>query len=219
MCSSCNTEIDGYGTKNVCTYSGATADQTELDYKVDIIDNALGFRIKDDGSIGYRLLTYTGTCINSGTSTTYVSGMTIQEEYSLSGMVEEYAWTNVVIRYVADYLEDCQLINTQPRKGRLMFYINGYLKFVVNDFNEFIGKKLNEYYEKQIGVPFNFSLGGGSQGLVESQTFDGLDFNDRGLLIEENFAGTFIGKISKFKFYICPLSYEGIQEKYGDMWN
>ena len=84
----------------------------------------------------------------------------------------------------------------------------------LSDFDEIIGRRLNEYYAKQVGVPFNFSLGGGSQGLLESQTFDGLDMADRNLPIETNFAGTFIGDISQFKFNICDLSYCDILYNY-----
>jgi len=63
-------------------------------------------------------------------------------------------------------------------------------------------------------VPFNFSLGGGSQGLMESQTFDGLDPNDRNLPIQTNFAGSFIGSIAQFKFNICELKYCNIIQNY-----
>ena len=95
-----------------------------------------------------------------------------------------------------------------------MFYVNSRLKFTVDNFPEFIAKRLDEHYLKQVGVPFNFSLGGGSQGLIDSQTFDGLDMADRGLPIEKNFAGTFIGDISQFKFNICDLTYADIQYNY-----
>ena len=95
-----------------------------------------------------------------------------------------------------------------------MFYIDAKLKYVVNDFPEFMAKRLDEYKAKQVGVPFNFSLGGGSQGLIDSQTFDGLDQADRGLPIEENFAGSFIGGISQFKFNICDLNYSQILYNY-----
>ena len=61
-----------------------------------------------------------------------------------------------------------------------MFYVDGRLKFVVDDFKEFVSKRLNEYKDKQLGVPFNISLGGGSQGLLESMTFDGQDPDDLG---------------------------------------
>ena len=111
-------------------------------------------------------------------------------------------------------MDPCDLKIKGPRKGKIMFYVNGRLKYVANDIPETVGRRLNEYYLKQVGVPFNFSLGGGSQGLLESQTFDGLDMADRGLSIEKNFAGTFIGSISQFRFNICDLNYCDIQNNY-----
>ena len=214
-CNACGGPGDGLGNETVCSFGGFTSLEDELDYKLDIIDNALGFRIKDDGSIGYRLLSHTGHCVTSTTGVkTYVSGVTVEEGYSIAGVVKPDEWSYIAIRFVMENKDDCTLKTANPRKGRLMFYINGKLKYVVEEFDEFIGKRLNEYKDKQIGVPFNMSLGGGSQGLVESQTFDGLDPNDRNLLIETNFAGTFIGGISQFKFSICDLSYEDIQNNY-----
>lgn len=210
-CNSCGGNHDGYGINTICSFSGFTKPTTVLDYKLDIIDNALGFRIKDDGSIGYRLLTVTASCIND----VYLSGYTIQEEYSASGMVSDDQWTNITIKFISnEYLSDCELTNHPVRKGRLMFYVNGYLKFVVRDFNEFIAKRLNDYKDKQVGVPFNFSIGGGTQGLLESQTFDGRDPNDMELPIENNFAGSFIGYISDFKFYICDVPFIDISDNY-----
>jgi len=213
-CSSCCGPMDNLGNETVCSFSGFTSPLIELDYKVDIIDNALGFRIKDDGSIGYRLLTVTGTCITSGFSKTYISGVTIEEKYSASGMVSADTWSYIAIRFITDFQDECQLKTSKPRKGKLMFYINGRLKFIVEEFDEFVARRLHEYKDKQVGVPFNFSLGGGSQGLVESQTFDGLDVADRGLPIETNFAGSFIGGISQFKFNICDLAFCDIQHNY-----
>ena len=214
-CSACSGPNDNLGNETICSFSGFTEPITELDNKVDVIDNALGFRIKDDGSIGYRLLTYTGQCITAETGQrTYVSGVTVEEGYSQPNMVSPNEWSYIVIRFVMDFKSDCDLKDAKPRKGKLMFYVNGKLKYVVNEFDEFIARRLNEYKDKQIGVPFNFSLGGGSQGLIDSQTFDGLDPNDRNLLIEQNFAGTFIGGISQFKFNICDLSYTDIQNNY-----
>jgi hypothetical protein len=56
-------------------FFGFSQDQTELNYNLDIIDNAIGFRIKDDGRIiGYRLLTVTGKCSDDRV---YSSGITI----------------------------------------------------------------------------------------------------------------------------------------------
>ena len=91
-----------------------------------------------------------------------------------------------------------------------MFYVNCKLKAVFNDVDELVARRLDEYYDKQLGVPFNFSLGGGSQGLLESMTFDGQDPADLSLKIEQNFAGSFIGLMSSFKFYICDLNWNDI---------
>jgi hypothetical protein len=214
-CGACCGPNDNLGNQTVCSYSGRSTTQTQLDYNIDVIDNALGFRIKDDGSIGYRLLTVTGTCYTASTGERlYQSGVTVHEEYSEPNMVNPNAWSYVVIRYVTEYKNQCDLKITKPRKGKLMFYVNARLKFVVDEFPEFVAKRLNEYKSKQVAVPFNFSLGGGSQGLLESQTFDGLDMDDRGLPIETNFAGTFIGGISQFKFNICDLDFANIQYNY-----
>lgn len=206
ICSSC-AKTDGYGRETICTYSGDTEDMLILDKDADIVDNALGFRIKDDGSIGYRLLKVSSVC--SGTN--IITGVTVEEKYSEAGLITEDEWTRVTIRYVAnEYYSDADLKCKPKRKGRLMFYVNCRLKTAFNDVDEFVGKRLNEYKDKQIGVPFNFSLGGGSQGLIESMTFDGQDSDDLSLKIESNFAGSFIGQISQFKFYICDLNWVDI---------
>jgi hypothetical protein len=206
---------DDNGKNTVNYYSGRTSPEEIIDYKSDIIDNALGFRIKDDGSIGYRLLTVTGSCYTSSNgSRLYQSGVTIHEEYSKPNMVNPNKWSYVVIRFVANHLDDCDFKVTKTRLGKLMFYVNARLKFVVNDFPEFIAKRLDENKTKQFGVPFNFSLGGGSQGLIDSLSFDGIDNEDRGLPIESNFAGTFIGGISQFKFNVCDLDFYKINNNY-----
>lgn len=211
-CRSCGGDPSGYGNQTVCTSTGFTKSIQfdNLDPKIDIIDNAIGFRIKDDGSIGYRLLTVTGSCSGD----TYVSGVTIEEKYSVSGMVTPNKWTSVIVRYSTNYLDDCDLKIKPKRKGRLMFYIDGKLKFTVKNFNEFIGRRLEEHMEKQVGVPFNISIGGGSQGLIETQTFDGIDTADLGLYIERNFGGSFYGGISTFKFNACDLYFTDIQNIY-----
>ena len=211
-CGGCGGVISGYGDELACSFSGTerSIQYDNLNYSADVMDNAIGFRIKDDGSIGYRTLVITGACSGQ----TYISGYTVQEGYSASGTVSANVWTNVVIRYTTDYYDDCDLQIKGPRKGKLMFYVNGKLKHVVNDFNEFIARSLNDYAEKQVGVPYNISLGGGSQGLLETQTFDGRDPDDLGLLIESNFAGSFLGGISQFKFYICDLYFTDIQNIY-----
>lgn len=215
-CGSCGGPQDGHGNQTACSFTGFTQDQTTLDYNIDIIDNALGFRITDDGRIGYRLLNVTGTCITNDTERVYVSGVTVEEEYSASGMVSSDEWSYIVLRFVMEYKDECQLRVIGPRKGKLMVYRNAKLIHVFNDFDELVARRLNDNMLKQVGVPFNMSLGGGSQGLLESMSFDGLDMDDRGLPIETNFAGTFIGGISQFKFNICDLAFCDIQNNYAN---
>ena len=126
-------------------------------------------------------------------------------------MIKDDEWQKIDIRFVMPEYDDCDLKYGEARKGRLMFYVDCKLKFVVEEFDEIIAKRLNEHKDKQLGVPFNISLGGGSQGLIESMTFDGQDSEDLGLSIEKNFAGTFIGDISQFRFHICDLYWCGLK--------
>lgn len=208
-CNGCND--DTRSGETVCSFSGFTSPLKELDKKADIIDNAIGFRITEDGRIGYRKLILTASCVNEVT----VTGVTIEEQYSATGMVVDNQWQMISIRFVADTtLDECELEWKPARKGKLMFYVNRRLKFIVKDFDEFIARRLFEHKDKQLGVPYNISLGGGSQGLLESMTFDGQDPDDLNCIIQNNFAGTFIGDISQFRFYICDLSYCDIVNNY-----
>lgn len=210
--SSCGTcgSPSGFGTETVCSYESPIPD-INLDPVVDVLDNAIGFRIKDDGAIGYRALRLTGYCSGD----TYVTGVTIEEQYSVSGTVRCDEWEHITVRFVmGEEYDACDLVNKDDRTGRLMFYVNSKLKFVAEDVNELVFKRLNEFKDKQLGVPYNYSLGGGSQGLLESMTFDGQDPDDLGLAIQNNFAGTFIGGISQFKFYICDLNWCDITNNY-----
>lgn len=197
---------DGYGqTQADNNFLGLTSPITELDKEKDLLDNAIGFRIKDDGSIGYRLLTVSADC----------KSIEVVEEYSASGMVTPDKWEHITIKWINnDTFNECDLINGAPRKGKLKFYVNSMLIFVSQELDEMIFKRLDDLMEKQVGVPYNVSIGGGSQGLLESMTFDGQDADDLGLVIEQNFAGTFIGSISTFNFYDKPLSWCEIKNVY-----
>ena len=203
-----------------CTETGSYPFYAEKDYVSDIVDNIIGFRIKNDGSIGYRKVSFSGQCSGSTieccrtSGGTYVTGYTIEESYSETNLIPLNQWTQVVVRYEADYPIaeedlDCPCSNSFkqfcPRPGELSFYINGYLKYRVRGITELIPRGLDEYPEKQLGVPYSISIGGGTQGLIETKTFGGIDTKDFNLPIQNNFAGSFIGGISKFRFYSEPL--------------
>ena len=100
------------------------------------------------------------------------------------------------------------------RKGTLYFYINGEQKFKVEDLNELEFRGVNEYKNKQIGVPYNISIGGGTQGLAEQVTFGGPDANDQNLLLEQYFGGHLEGRISKFRLHLEPLDITHIKRNY-----
>ena len=127
-------------------------------------------------------------------------------------------------------LNDKWALEKPLREGRLRIYINGKIFHTIENFEEIIPRGLNTDKERQIGVPFNISWGGGTQGLRENLTFSsitlphgpyiqdpenfpvndltGTTFNglDNHILIEQNFAGTFEGSISQFRMYVEPLS-------------
>jgi hypothetical protein len=116
------------------------------------------------------------------------------------------------------------------RMGRLKIYVNGKVFYTIENFEEIIPRGLNTDKEKQMGVPFNISWGGGTQGLRENLTFSScgdlmgnyiqdpecfpnevlsgttLSGINTNILIESNFAGTFEGGISQFRMYVTPLS-------------
>ena len=124
------------------------------------------------------------------------------------------------------------------RKGKLKIFVNGLLFDTFENVEEIIPRGLNTDKEKQVGVPFNISWGGGTQGLRENLTFSsctslegpyiqdpeclpnsdlsgttlsGLSTN---ILIEENFAGTFEGGISQFRMYVEPLTAAEIKHNF-----
>ena len=111
------------------------------------------------------------------------------------------------------------------RNGKLVIYVNGRRVLEVKNFEEIIPRALNVHPEKQVGVPFNMSWGGGSQGLYENITYSAAthcdsdppyqqDPNDLGLLIEQNFAGTWMGGISQMRYYIKPLQADEIYHNF-----
>ena len=124
-------------------------------------------------------------------------------------------------------------INEKPdRIGRFKFYVNGKLFLVIENFEEIIPRPLNTSKETQIGVAYNMSLGGGTQGLHDNLTLTGCSYTLTGLTyqqdpeclttetldetrysglstnieIEKYFGGSFIGDISAFRFYTEPLN-------------
>jgi hypothetical protein len=177
------------------------------DYNLDIYDNCIGFLLTPDGRIGYRKIYFKNECIDD----LVVTGLTIEEKYSdytiLTGSCFN-SWLHIAITW-KPYFEledDCDFKLADKRKGVLTIWVNGKRVMRVNDFDEILLKGLNDDKDKQLGVPYNISIGGGTQGLIESKTFGGVDIEDKELEIEKNFAGSFYGGLSQFRFYTRGLN-------------
>ena len=162
----------------------------------DIYDNALAFRITDNGEIGYRMLTI--DCEKEGRDKT-----SMIEGYSFENVIPDCEWTTVMVRF------------TFTHTGmKLMFYVNGKLVYITKDLPKLTLKALNDLYEKQEGVPYNISLGGGTQGLAETIQYNYMLNPTRVYPLEKYFAGSFIGYIKSFKIYNCFMEYMNIYKSF-----
>lgn len=108
---------------------------------------------------------------------------------------------------------DCITPIPDTQKFDITIFIDGRPIFN-NEIEEPIFRSLLTDKDKQQGVPYNISIGGGSQGLLETQTFNGPDIDDQNLLIQDNFAGSFYGKIGIATMYTKPLSIPEIIKNY-----
>ena len=127
------------------------------------------------------------------------------------------------------------------RLGTLKFYVNGKLFMVTENFEEIIPRLLNTPKEKQIGVGYNISIGGGTQGLHDNLTFSGgcpttieeivyqqdpeclTDYDlehtiysglTTHIKLEEYFGGSMVGEISAFRMYTEPLNASQIKHNF-----
>ena len=165
------------------------------------INNALAFRVQDDGSIGYRMM----GCPDGG------GNYEIKEEYSKPGLVKMDEWNDIVVKIKLS--EPRENVCERGRvKMKLYFYVNGYLVFISKDLPEFHFRELDEIAEKQEGVPYNLSVGGGTQGLLEVIWPDYYQTTKFRLPLEKHFGGTFMGDIKRFRFITCPLSLSQLRE-------
>lgn len=195
----------GYTVNTIDEYFDNLTGQSE-NYSMinDITDNAFALKVNEDGSVGYKYLIKDCDA---------PSGYSVKSESTFPGMVEDNNWTtiNVMCKILDGSLDRCGN-SLGYRKMKIFIYVNGYLKLVSQELPEFRFRELKEYYDKQEGVPFNISLGGGTQGLAESMWTDNYKHPYcRVLPIEENFGGTFIGDLRSFKFYGCQIQYNEIK--------
>jgi hypothetical protein len=138
-------------------------------------------------------------------------------------------------------ITDLWLEQKEYRRGTLKIFVNGKLFIICEDFEEIIPRPLNTFKERQVGVPFNISVGGGTQGLKDNLTFSGtcpaelsgmtyqqdpecLTTDDldntiysgltTNIFLEEIFGGSFIGQISTFTMYVEPLDASEVKHNF-----
>lgn len=136
------------------------------------------------------------------------------------------------------------LIEEFYRVGKLKLYVNGRHFETFDRFEEIIPRGLYGHKETQVGVPFNLSWGGGTQGLHDNLIFSAMPENycetyiqdpelfpdnilsgttlsglSTNILLEKYFGGTFEGGISTFHMYAKPLSVPEIQHNARILYN
>ena len=169
----------------------------ETSYNIydDLYMNAFALQIQEDGSIGYKYLVK--NCNNE-------NNIEIIKGFSQKGIIKDNTWYSINVK-----------IRCYENVIKILFYVNGKLKFISKELPKFNFRKLNEVYEKQEGVPFNISIGGGTQGLCDVimpkylKIYDTLNYP-----LFKNFGGSFIGDIKSFRFYNCAINYETLKNNY-----
>ena len=177
----------------------------------DLYRNAFALQIKDDGTIGYKYLVK--DCDKEEEE------YKIESEFTANSVINEKEWYTVNVKIQPlkhkDKSDDnCLSSNSFLDTMQIMIYVNGKLVLVSKELPIFNFKLLDDLEEKQEGVPFNISLGGGTQGLAEVVYLNYLRLPEYILPLEKEFGGSFIGWIKSFKFYTCPLNYYEIRQNY-----
>ena len=180
-----NRTPSGYTVNDIDSIEEEQYKYTDDIFYSDIKNNAFALFIDDNGAIGYKYLVKSCDEVDE-------NGYKIISGKSYDNIIEYDEWYDIRISF----------------KGfsdgmKLMFYINGKLKYITSKLPKLNLKMLNELKEKQEGVAYNISIGGGTQGLAETIMPEYTMIPVQSFPLEENFAGSFIGDIKGFNFYIC----------------
>lgn len=196
-----NRTATGYTTKTINEYLNKYGIE-EYDIYKDLYRNAFALKVNDDGSVSYHYLVR-----NCETE----EGFDILTEQSNPGLIKDGEWCTINVRFsIIGGVDNCGN-PLGERKMKLYIYVNGYLKLISKELPEFKFRALNDTPEKQETVPYNISLGGGTQGLADEVWINYYNKTNKILPLEKNFAGTFIGDFKSFKMYNCFQTYPTIK--------
>lgn len=183
---------NGYTTQTIHQHENYNINK-KYNIVKDLINNALAFQIKEDGSVGYKYLVK--DCDNE-------NQYSIANEWSYPNLIKKGEWVTI----------DVRIKPIENTTMRLMFYINGKLVLYSKELPILNLRQLDDDYNKQEGVPYNISIGGGTQGLCDV-VYDNKDELPQDILfLEKEFGGSFIGLFKSFKFFTCDKNYNQINE-------
>lgn len=202
-----NRTCNGY---NVCNIASLiNIENKRYDVLDDIYRNCFALQIKDNGSIGYKyIIKY---CNENGKK-----GYKVETEFTPFQVIKYKTWHTIHIKIIPikgniHKYEKCLTRRSEKDTMQIYFYVDGKLVMVSKELPIFDFRLLNDLKDKQEGVPFNISLGGGTQGLAESVQLNYMTPPEHILPLEKEFGGSFIGYLKSFKFYSCPLNYLEVQ--------
>ena len=203
-----NQTCTGYTTHTIDKYY--EEHDEGYDIFTDIYKNAFCLKVNKDGSISYKY-----AIRNCGSGSTYYDypGEIIEdkikviEESTSPGFVKDGDWSDITVRFsiIGSPVTDKCDTRIGKREMKIYIYVGGYLKFISRPLPEFNFRNLKEIPDKQEAVPYNISLGGGTQGLADTVNINFMSRTEYTLPMERIFGGTFMGDIKIFKFYNCPL--------------
>ena len=178
------------------TTTGCTTGQMPVinnDYDIigDLKNNAFALIVNNDGSVGYRY--GISDCETD-------NGYSVVSERSKPNMVKLDEWVTINVRFS----------NIGGEQMKLYFYLNGNLVLVSKPLPIFNFRGLKDAPSKQQGVPYNISLGGGTQGLFDGIWLKDVKVKDKYFPLMKDFGGCFIGDIKSFRFYDCFRHYSDI---------
>ena len=192
----------GYTAKNIHEYH--EENKKEFNLFEDIKDNAFALKINNDGSVSYK---YAMSDCDSENGCSFV------EEFSKENLIPMDKWVTINLKIKVNGSSGTCGSKVGKRKMKLYIYVNGNLVLVSKELPEFRFRELNDLKEKQETVPFNISLGGGTQGLADGIWLDYDRISEYILPLEKNFSGSFIGDIMSFRFYTCFIDHKAINDR------
>lgn len=200
-----NNTKSGYTTETIEKYYEENK-ETIYDFSKDIINNAIAFKVNEDGSISYRYAVLDCNLEDK---------IGIIEEKTLPNLIKNGEWytINIQICNVSGINDDCKTYKGD-QKMQIKFYINGKLKFISKELPKLNLRPLDELEWRQEGVAYNISLGGGTMGLCDSIINDYYHPFEYITPIEKNFAGTFNGDIKSLKIYTGKMQSNEIENNY-----